>query len=205
MTVLLGQLYGLLGGNTGSLLVLRLEETAVGAGAAILVAVFVLPLRTRDQVARSGSAVLRALADVVGACRAVLAGEPGTATIAALRTVDRQLADLRLALLPLTVGRLALRRMEMERPIPALMECVHWARLLAIAAAEPDPAAAARAQALEQRLADLAAGHRPQVPPPPSGTGAGKVVAALDGLDRATAYLSERLTISELHGFSLGS
>ena len=117
--------------------------------------------------------------------------------------VDRQLADLRLALLPLTVGRLALRRVEMERPIPALMECVHWARLLAIAAADPDPAAAARAQGLEQRLAELAAGHRPQVPPPPRGTGAGKVVAALDGLDRATAYLSERLTISELHGFSL--
>ncbi len=203
VTVLLGQLYALLGGNTSSLLVLRLEETAVGAAAAIVVAVFFLPLRTRDQVARSGSAVLRALAEVVGACRAVLAGEQGAASIVALRKVDRQLADLRLALLPLTVGRLALRRVEVERPIPALLECVHWTRLLAIAAAEPDPAAAARAGAIEQRLTGLAAGERPQVPPPPRGAGAGRVVAALDGLDRATAYLSERLTISELHGFSL--
>ena len=203
VTVLLGQLYGLLGGNTDALLVLRLEETAVGAAAAILVAVFVLPLRTRDQVARSGSAVLGALADVVGACRAVLAGEPGAATITALRTVDRQLADLRLALLPLTLGRLMLRRVELERPIPALLECVHWARLLAIAAAEPDSAAAARAQAIEHRLAGLAAGQRPQVTPSPRLAGAGKVTAALDGLDRATAYLSERLTVSELHGFSL--
>ncbi len=203
VTVLLGQLYGLLGSNMDSLLVLRLEETAVGAAAAIAVAVFVLPLRTRDQVARSGAAVVRALADVVGAARASLAGEPAAAAIVALRTVDRQLADLRLALLPLSLGRLALRRLEVERPIPALLDCVHWARLLAVSAAEPDPVAAARAQAIEQRLANLAAGERLELAALPRSASPGKVSTALDGLDRATALLAERLTISALHGFSL--
>ncbi len=203
VTVLLGLLYGLLGSNTDSLLVLRLEETAVGAAAAILVAVLVLPVRTRDQVARSGANALLALAEVVGTCRARLAGEAGAAPIVALRNVDRQLADLRLALLPLTIGRLGLRRLELERPVPALLECVHWARLLAVAVAEPDPAAMARAQAIEQRLAGLAAGERPVIALLSRSPPAGKVAAALDGLERATALLAERLTISDLHGFTL--
>ena len=203
VTVLLGQLYGLLGSNMDFLLVLRLKETVVGATAAILVAMFVLPVRTRDQVARSGAGVLCALAEVVSACRATLAGEPGAHAIVALRMVDRQLADLRLALLPLSVGRIALRRVEVERPIPALLECVHWARLLAMAATEPDPAAAARAEAVEQRLASLATGERSVMAPSPRSVASGKVAVAIEGLDRATAVLAERLTISALHGFSL--
>ena len=176
-----------------------------GAAAAILVAVLVLPVRTRTGTRwpARGANTLLALAEVVGTCRARLAGEAGVAPIVALRNVDRQLADLRLALLPLTIGRLALRRLELERPIPALLDCVHWARLLAVAAAESDPAAMARAQAIEQRLAGLAAGERPVIAPLPRSPPAGKVAAALDGLDRATALLAERLTISDLHGFTL--
>ena len=203
VTVMLGELYSLLGSNADSVLLLRLEETAVGAAAAILVAVFVLPVRTRDQVTRSGAAVLAALAEVVGACRARLAGEAGTAAIVALRKVDRQVADLRLALLPLDIGRLALRRPDLERPIPALLECVHWARLLTVATTEPDPAAATRAHGIQQRLAGLASGDRAELAPPPRPPQTGKLALAMDGLERATAALAERLTISDLHGFTL--
>ncbi len=85
VTVLLGILYSLLGADMGPLLVLRLEETAIGAMAAILVAIFVMPVRTRDQVGLSGAAVLKALAGAIGACRIVLAGDATAAPLAAMR------------------------------------------------------------------------------------------------------------------------
>ena len=47
VTVLLGLLYGMLGASLETVLVLRFEETAIGAMAAIFVAVLVLPVRTR--------------------------------------------------------------------------------------------------------------------------------------------------------------
>ena len=49
-----------------------------------------------------------------------------------MRRVDRQVADLRLALAPLTAGRCC-RRSALERPVPALLDCVHWTRVLAAA------------------------------------------------------------------------
>ncbi len=206
VTVLLGLIYSLLGASMAPLLVLRLEETAIGAAAAVLVAVFVLPLRTRDQVSQSGTAVLKALAEAVGACRRTLAGEPGVQPVPAMRAVDRQVADLRLALLPLTVGRFVLRRAEAERPVPALLECVHWARRLAVAARAPDTVAASHAAVIEQRLQALAQGERPAPGPigpehsPPAEADAG---AILDELDRATAILTERLAIGAMHAFQL--
>ena len=203
VTVLLGLLYSLLGASMGPILMLRLEETAIGAVSAVLVAAFVLPLRTRDQVGQSGLAVLRTLTQAVGACRGVLAGEPGAAPVQAMRLVDRQIADLRLALLPLRVGRFFLRRSEAERPVPALLDSVHWARVLAVTATGPDPAAAGQAAAIERRLAGLAAGEATNDAGPARAPAIGPVHGALQRLDRATATLAERLAIGSLHGFQL--
>ena len=207
VTVLLGLLYSQLGASVEPLLVLRLEETAIGAAAAILVAVFVLPLRTRDQVKQSGTGVLRALAAALGVCRRALAGEAGALPVPAMRAVDRQVADLRLALLPLIAGRFMLRRTESERPVPALLDCVHWARMLAVACLAPDPAAAERLGAIERRLVALADGERPvpEVPAdrPPAMPAKSAVTTALDRLEDATATLTERLAIGALHGFRL--
>jgi uncharacterized membrane protein YccC len=207
VTVMLGLLYSLLGADMDQLLVLRLEETVIGATAAIVSAVFILPLRTRSQISQSGIAVLKALTAAVAACRLVLSGEapPGTpaAPLLAMRAVDRQVADLRLALMPLTVGRFMLRRAPAERPAQALLDCVHWTRMLAAAATGPDPALAAQADAIERRLAALAAGDRavPEAGAPP--LLASGAQAALAGLDRATAMLAERLAIGALHAFRL--
>ena len=206
VTVLLGLVYSLLGASMEPLLVLRLEETAIGAAAAMLVAFCILPVRTRDQVGQSGAALLKALAEAVGACRRAFAGEPGVQPVPAMRAVDRQVADLRLALLPLTVGRVVIRRTAMERPASALLECVHWARRLAVAARAPDRAAAAHAADIEQHLLSLATGDRPvsgpigQNPAPAAGSDA---AAILGQLDRATAVLTERLAIGALDAFQL--
>jgi uncharacterized membrane protein YccC len=204
VTVLLGLLYSMLGASIAPLLVLRLEETTVGAVSAILVAAFVFPVRTREQVGRSGVGVLRALANAVEACQRSLEGQAGANTVAAMRAVDRQVADLRLALLPLTVGRIMLRRSAIERPVPALLDCVHWARMLTVAAATPDPDAAIPAGQIAQRLAAMAAGE-PVAPasPPRQAAVLAPALLALDRLEQATATLAERLAISALQGFRL--
>ena len=206
VTVFLGLLYSLLGASLEPLLLLRVEETAVGAAAAMLVAICVLPARTRDQVQRSGAGVLQALAEAAGVCRDMLAGQPGANPVPAMRAVDRQVADLRLALLPLLAGRFALRRTGLDRPMPALLDCVHWMRVLAVNATTPDPQAAAQAERIGHHLAALAAGKRP-VPSVAATLQAPPCFAqgreALDRLERATAALTERLAIGALHGFRL--
>ena len=205
VTVFLGLIYSLLGAPMEPILLLRLEETMVGASAAIFVAVFVLPLRTRDRVSMSGKAVLRTLADAVGVCRRALAGDADAAPVPAMRVVDRQVADLRLALLPLVASRFFMRRSDQERPVPALLTCVHWARMLAVAATAPDPEAAERAARLESSLRALADGGK--VCPPghdvASSSGSSAVMVALDELDLALSGLVERLAIGALHGFQL--
>ena len=205
VTVLLGLLYSLLGASLEPLLLLRLEETAIGATAAVLVAIFVLPVRTRDQVQRSGTGVLTALSKAVGTCRAALAGEPGANPVPAMRAVDRQVADLRLAMLPLMAGRFMIRRSAIERPVSALLDCVHWARVLAVSATSPDPAAAAQAETIERRLSALAAGERPTtiVPLPQTKPSFTPAQDALDRLERSTAALTERLAIGALQAFQL--
>ncbi len=207
VTVMLGLVYGMLGADPDTLLVLRLEETAVGAAAAMLVAAFVLPVRTRDQVMRSGRAVLDSLVAAVAAGRHRLSGTDGAPPLEAMRRVDRQVADLRLALAPLVAGRAVLRRSALVRPVPALLDCVHWTRVLAAASTDmagTDPAAAAHAAAIEARLAALAAGHAPAPETPQAHhTAVGELHAALDALDGAVTVLAARLQLGALDGFAL--
>ena len=91
--------------------------------------------------------------------------------------------------------------------MPALLDCVHWARMLAVACLAPDPAAAERLGAIERRLVALADGERPvpEVPAdrPPAMPAKSAVMTALDRLEDATATLTERLAIGALHGFRL--
>ncbi len=67
ITIMLGQLYSALHLFSSGLLVLRLEETAVGAAAGILVALLVTPLSTRDTVRSARQQLLSALGDLLDA------------------------------------------------------------------------------------------------------------------------------------------
>jgi len=212
VTVMLGLLYGMMGASLETLLLLRLEETAIGAVAAILVAAFVMPTRTRDQVMRSGRGVLAALVAAVRASREAMSGTAGASPMEAMRKVDRQVADLRLAMAPLTAGRLLLRRTALERPIPALLECVHWTRVLAAASQEAggwgDDELVRRAERIEARLGELGGSTaRPQAIVLASAQASfadrGGLTAALDELERAVALLADRLEIGTLEGFAL--
>jgi uncharacterized membrane protein YccC len=214
VTVMLGLLYGMMGVSPVDLLVLRLEETAIGAAAGMLVAAFVFPTRTRDLVMRSGRGALACLVEAIRASRLALQGTPGASPMEAMRRVDRQVADLRLALAPLTAGRALLRRSALERPVPALLDCVHWTRVLA-AASHGRPLGAdgaeliARAARAEIRLAELAGVKADEArtaqfsSTAPSVARVEEIGAALDRLEASVAVLAERLEIGALEGFSV--
>ncbi len=62
VTIMVGQLYSVLHEFSDDLLVLRLEETAIGAAAGFAVALVVVPLSTRDTVRSARNALLTDLA-----------------------------------------------------------------------------------------------------------------------------------------------
>jgi uncharacterized membrane protein YccC len=206
VTVLLGMVYGILGTPLEQLLVLRLEETAIGVLAAGLVASFVWPTRTRHQVHLSGLQVLRSLREVVQTSLAAMEGGSRLAPIEAVRRLDRQIADLRLALLPLTTGRFIMRRARVDRPLTAVLGCAEAARVLAAAAARSAgacdlPALRAQVAAVDARIAAMLAGggvpdRATQVADDPAGQ-------ALQRLDLALAMLSDRLAANLLDGFAV--
>ncbi|ALM82237.1 hypothetical protein ASB57_04035 [Bordetella sp. N] len=203
VTVLLGLIYGSFGDAPEPVLMLRLGETLLGVAAAIVTAVFVLPVPTRQQVKVSRLAVLRTLREAVGA--SVAAPRDGQAVVAAIRRLDRQVVDYRRALLPLTTGRLFPRRATAERPMSALFACVDAAHALAGAQVSTDGTGHAElvhdAGRVDQRISALL-GESAAVP-------AGLLVdagsrspvrAALSRLDTSLAMLAERLEANALRG-----
>ena len=205
VTVLLGMIYGMLGTPLEQLLVLRLEETAIGVVAAGLAASFVWPTSTHQQVRQSGFQVLRSLRNVVQASLAVIEGKASIAPIEAVRRLDRQIADLRLALVPLTAGRFIMRRARADRPITALLACAEAARALAAAASSTAAfdLAELRAQTagIDARIAAMLADcPAPDNAPEISDSRAGQ---ALRRLDLALAMLSDRLADNLVDGFAV--
>lgn len=65
ITIMVAQLYNVLGEYSNQLLVLRLEETAIGAAIGIAVALAFLPLSTRDTVRTARDNVLHTLAEAL--------------------------------------------------------------------------------------------------------------------------------------------
>ena len=226
VTMMLGMIYGTLGEPLEALFVLRLEETALGAIAAIVVAFFVLPARTRDQVRSSGRNVLVALADAVKAALNVLTdgdggGIGGASPDVAMRKVDRQVADLRLSLAPLAARRWMFRRESFERPVPVLLDCVHSTRQIVAASRQkpqrrPDDALTSRLEAIERQLRKLASSttYELRTVSITVGTSAESYPAAdpdgernwevpLRRLETSLVILMERLQIGALEGFAL--
>ena len=206
VTVLLGMVYGMLGAPLEQLLLLRLEETAVGVCAAGLAAFFLWPVPTHTQIRRSGQAVLRSLREVVQASMAAMEGGPRMVPIEAARRLDRQIADLRLALVPVTAGRFIMRRARTDRPVTALLACAEAARGLAAAAA--DSAATSDLPALHAQAAHVGARIDALLADEPSLTCPvaavpGAAGQALSRLDLALAMLAERLETNVVDGFAV--
>jgi uncharacterized membrane protein YccC len=115
VTVMVGQLYSVLHVFSTGLLLLRLEETAVGAVIGFLVALVVTPLSTKDTIRSARDAVLTALADLLDAAarRPEPAAHRGLDVVterrdldSLSRALDTRLWQLALVARPLTVPML---------------------------------------------------------------------------------------------------
>ncbi|SDP39184.1 Fusaric acid resistance protein-like [Nakamurella panacisegetis] len=107
ITIMLGQLYALLGTFSDSLLELRLAETAAGAAIGILVSLLVLPTHSRATLRVARKTFLLGLADLLDASAETLHGKDSGRNLLALTVAldagGRQLVRTRRAL---TKGRL---------------------------------------------------------------------------------------------------
>ncbi|MFC4242715.1 FUSC family protein [Gryllotalpicola reticulitermitis] len=105
ITIMLSELYSILGEFSDSLLLLRLAETAAGAAIGILVALVVSPVSTRDALDQTEGAVVEAVAKALDRVRA-RALNPASVSATALDgdiiAVDNQLRRLVLIGEPLT-------------------------------------------------------------------------------------------------------
>ncbi len=110
ITIMVGQLYSVLNEFSDGLLVLRLEETAIGAAVGIAVALLVAPVSTRDTARVARASLLTALADMLAALTRridpaveVPDDEAETTDLDGLaRTVENALRQLNLVAAPMT-------------------------------------------------------------------------------------------------------
>ncbi|MEU6355510.1 FUSC family protein [Streptomyces sp. NPDC047072] len=136
VTAALGLLYTLLHTYSLSVLVLRVEETALGAACGVIAAALVLPVRTDRRTNDLLVTVLDRLADVTGTAVEQLSGGSSADLLDQSRDLDQALADLRAAVQPLTHPITPLRaRRDTARYVLALLEtCAYHARSLAATA-----------------------------------------------------------------------
>ncbi|ANH90130.1 hypothetical protein A8713_02415 [Streptomyces sp. SAT1] len=136
VTAALGLLYTLLHTYSLSVLVLRIEETALGAACGIIAAAVVLPVRTDRRTDELLGTVLERLYDVTGTAVDQLSGGPQADLLDQARDLDQALSDLRGAVQPLTHPITPLRaRRDTAQYLLALLEtCAYHARSLAATA-----------------------------------------------------------------------
>ena len=111
VTIMVSQLYSALHEYSAGLIVLRLEETAIGAAIGIAVALVVLPTSTRDTVEAASRQYFSALADLSrGIAARLTSGRTDTTEDAhdldaLTRSLDLRLRQLALVARPLTHSR----------------------------------------------------------------------------------------------------
>ncbi|WP_257980555.1 FUSC family protein [Streptomyces sp. CB02959] len=151
VTAMLGLLYTLLNTYSVATLVLRIEETALGAACGIIAAALVLPVHTDRRTDEHLGAVLDRLREAVSAAVAQLSGGPAADLLTLARDLDTALNDLRGSTQPLVHPITPLRvRRQTARYLVALLEtCAYHARSLA-ATAEVLPSS--RSVAADPRL-----------------------------------------------------
>ncbi|WP_405592149.1 FUSC family protein [Streptomyces sp. NBC_01190] len=136
VTAMLGLLYSLLHTYSLSVLLLRVEETALGAACGIIAALFVLPVRTDLHTDELLVTALTKLRDVTTSAVGQLSGAPPVDLLDLARELDTALDELRTSTRPLTYPFTPLRvRRRTVRYLVALLEtCAYHTRSLAATA-----------------------------------------------------------------------
>ncbi|MGX1274031.1 FUSC family protein [Streptomyces phaeoluteigriseus] len=158
VTAALGVLYTLLHTYSLAVLILRVEETALGVACGVVAAALVLPVHTDRRTDELLTTVLDRLTDVTEAAVEQLSGGPPTELLDRARALDQALSDLRSATQPLThpVTPLRTRRDTAEYVVALLETCAYHARSLAATAellpTHPSIAADPRLRGAGQRI-----------------------------------------------------
>ncbi|WP_433557529.1 FUSC family protein [Pseudonocardia xinjiangensis] len=132
ISVVLALLYGLIGQFSVALLVLRIEETAVGAALGIIAAYVVLPKRSREAFGEALDDLVNAVDDVLSTSVDRIVGrQPTTPSVELARNLHDALATLRARAAPLD-SPLPWRRQRSSyhRTLQMLTGVEHYARSL---------------------------------------------------------------------------
>ncbi|MCV7329878.1 FUSC family protein [Mycobacterium cookii] len=158
ISTMLALMYGLLGEFTYGLLLLRIEETIVGAVIGIAAAMLVLPINTRAKIRGDAHTFFLTLADLVDASIASLLGTPAPARLTEMaRQLGRDLAQFRITAKPMSAGVAGLAgRATMRHGLRMLTACDRYTRILARASeihidTSPELAEAIRSTAAQIR------------------------------------------------------
>jgi uncharacterized membrane protein YccC len=133
ISTMLALLYGLLGEFRVSLLLLRIEETAIGAVIGIAAAMLVLPVNTRARIRHHAHAFFLTLSDLIDASVASLLGADTAVSLTETpRQLGRDLQQFRTTAKPLSAGLAGLAgRRSMRHGLRMLTACERYARILA--------------------------------------------------------------------------
>ncbi|SPX90356.1 Membrane protein-like protein [Mycobacterium xenopi] len=132
ITTMLALLYGLLGQFNFQLLMLRIEETAIGAAIGVAVAILVLPTNTRTAVRNDAHAFFTTLSELVEASVSAMFGRDGPTPTDKARQLDRNLQQFRATAKPVLAGVAGLSgRRSIRRGLRMLTACDRYGRTLA--------------------------------------------------------------------------
>ncbi|MGW6943116.1 FUSC family protein [Streptomyces xanthophaeus] len=206
VTVMAGLLYGLLGVLHPGLLLLRFEETAVGALGAALAVVLILPVTTHATNEAWIQRALRCVHAATGEAAARLAGSESADPGPHAAELELLLARVRMALAPLVhpLSPLRARKARARQVIALLDDCAREVRGLVAVAADPtashDARLAAACWRVEAAVEALTAGERELEAAGAASRAHTRTVTAtepalvhLHGLERALAELATPL------------
>lgn len=129
VSIVLCLIYGLIGSLTLDLLLLRIEETLIGAAAGTAVAFVVFPARTRDSVDEVLARWYGLLEDLLRKARE---GGSGFALIETSRQLDAAYRDLATAARPLgTSWSIVTRPGHVRQTLAIYLAATYWARIFA--------------------------------------------------------------------------
>lgn len=133
ITTMLALLYGLLGQFSFGVLMLRIEETAIGAVIGATVAVVVLPTNTRTAIRSDTRAFLTSLSALIEISTATVFGAQDSASPSEqARQLDRDLQQFRVTAKPLLAGVAGLAgRRSIRRALRIFTACDRYGRSLA--------------------------------------------------------------------------
>jgi uncharacterized membrane protein YccC len=133
ITTMLALLYGLLGEFSFGVLLLRFEETAIGAVIGVMVAILVLPTNTSTTIRNDTRAFLAALSTLIEISTATMFGGKETASpTEQARELDRNLQQFRVTAKPLLAGVAGVAgRRSIRRALRLFAACDRYGRSLA--------------------------------------------------------------------------